>query len=93
MNLKKILRSHNFPNYETFTNIDEAFHLKLMESIAEVALFKVARVKNKTPESFNIEVYDKIKSRVKRFKKFKKSKLHRDSVLYIEARNDVNRTI
>ena len=64
-----------------------------MESIAKVAPFKVARLKNKTPEWFDMEVYDKIKLRVKRFKKFKKSKLHRDSVLYIEARNDVNRTI
>ena len=67
-----ILKSLDFPNYENFTNVDYAyrdFHMKLMESIEKIAPSKVSRIKNKTPEWFDLEVADKIKLRIKRFKK------------------------
>ena len=91
-----MLAAANFPDYGKFKNIDDAygnFHEKLMNVINKVAPSKVARVKNKTPDWFDLEIFEKIKVKRKRFKKFKKSKLHSDKVLYLTARNDVNRTI
>ena len=80
---------------KNITNVDYAyrdFHMKLMESIEKIAPSKVSRIKNKTPEWFDLEVAEKIRLRIKRFKKLKKSKLQVDYELYIEARNDVKRT-
>ena len=93
---KDLLNSVVFPNYENFNNVDEAytnFHSKLLKIIEQIAPLKISRMKNKTPEWFDTEIFEKIKFKRKKFKKFKKSKSLIDNDLYIEARNDANRTI
>mgnify|MGYP001795459600 FL=1 len=93
---KQLLAAATFPDYEKFKNVDEAycnFHEKLMDVINKIAPSKVSRIKNKTPDWFDLEISEKIKVKRKIFRKFKKSKLHSDKELYLTARNDVNRTI
>ena len=94
--IQEYLNTVNFPNYEEFNNIDDAygnFHCKLFKVIDKIAPFKSSRIKNKTPEWFDLEISDKIKDRRKKFQKFKKSRLLRDKKLYVEMRNDIIQTI
>ena len=93
---KNLLHLIEFPNYETFNDVDKAyedFFLKLTNAINRVAPYKVARIKGNTPEWFDIEISEKIHLRDKLFRKFKKSHLNIDRDLYNEARNTVQRTI
>ena len=84
------LRKINFPNYENFTNIDNAysdFIDKLLSVIDVIAPNKTARVKNRTQEWFDGEILEMIAHRDKLSKKYKKSKLHIDKELFKQARN------
>ena len=58
---KELLNLAEFPNYERFSSVDDAyknFHSKLLETIDKIAPSKIARIKNKTPEWFDMEVYE-----------------------------------
>ena len=54
---------------------------------------KVTRIKNDTPDWFDLEISEKIDIRNKLFHKFKRSNLNIDWELYTEARNSVFRVI
>ena len=90
------LKNVNFPNYETFTDIDTAysdFMSKLMAVVNNIAPLKTARIKNTSQEWFDGEVAEKIALRDRLFKKFKKSKLQIDRDIYVESRNHVQNLI
>mgnify|MGYP001792126289 FL=1 len=76
-NFLKELESSNFLNYENFEDIDEAyfdFSRKLTSVIDKVAPMREIRVKNNSPEWFDREISEALKSRHLNFKKFKKSR-------------------
>ena len=73
------LRDLDFPNYETFTDIDLAysdFIQKMTNLLDNLAPLKESRVKNNSREWFDREIAEHIAIRDKNFKLFKKSKLH-----------------
>ena len=55
-----------------------------------LAPYRTIRVKNQSNEWFDGELAEQISNRDKLFKKFKKSKLQMDQLLYKEAKNTVN---
>ena len=60
---KKILNSIKFPNYETFNDVNRAyddFFDKLINAINKIAPMKVTRMKNDTPDWFDLEISEKI---------------------------------
>ena len=72
------LNSSNFQNYETFDNIDNAysdFISRFMAAIDKVAPLREIRVKNRTQDWFDRDIFQAIKSRNEKLKKFKKSRL------------------
>ena len=84
------LRKVNFPNYDTFSNVNVAYTdlvKKIWNTIDSVAPIKELRIKNNTQGWFDNEIADAIKIRDKYFKKFKKSNLHIDYDFYIEKIN------
>ena len=73
------------PNYEYLEDINRAysdFFQKLMRVIDNVAPCKTKRVKGNTRNWFDEEVLERLRSRGKRFKAFKKTRLHIDKELY-----------
>ena len=82
---KETLKQVDFPNYENFGDVNEAysnFFQKLMTVIDKIAPYKSKRVKGNTQKWFDGEVLEKLNLRNKLFKKFKKSRLHIDKELY-----------
>ena len=78
-----------FPNYENFININQAysnFIQKLVSVIDEIAPWKTKRVKGNSKEWFDSAVSEGINNRDKRFRKFKKSRLHLNKENYKKAR-------
>ena len=79
-----------FPDYENFGCVNKAHSdltSKLFNVVNKVAPIKTIRVKNNTNEWFDGQVAEKIATRDKLFRKFQKSKLSVDEILYKEARN------
>ena len=66
---------------------------KITQVINNLAPYKTIRVKNQSSEWFDGELAEQISNRDKLFKKFKKSKLHIDELIYKEAKNTVQRLI
>ena len=62
------------------------FSQKLMTVIDNVAPYKTKRVKENTQNWFDGEVLEKLRSRDKLFKAFKKTRLHIDKELYKKAK-------
>ena len=90
------MRKINFPNYDTFSNVNVAYTdlvKKISNTIDSVAPIKELRIKNNTQGWFDNEIADAIKIRDKYFKKFKKSNLHIDYDFYIEAKYNVKKLI
>ena len=86
----------NFPNYQSYNEINEAYNdfiQKIMSVIDKVARIKERRVKQNSQEWFHGEIVDEIKNHDKLFKKFKKSKLHIDKDIYNAARYKVRKMI
>ena len=86
----------NFPNYNNFENINDAysnFIQKVMGVIDLVAPIKLRRIKQNSQEWFDGEVAEKISVCDKLFKKLKKSKLHIDKEIYKIARYEVQKLI
>ena len=66
---------------------------KITQVINNLAPYKTIRVKNQSNEWFDGELAEQISNRDKLFKKFKKSKLHINELIYKEAKNTVQRLI
>ena len=66
---------------------------KITQVINNLAPYKIIRVKNQSNEWFDGELAKQISNRDKFFKKFKKSKLHIDELIYTEAKNTVQHLI
>ena len=84
--------SNMFKDYETFGCVNKAYSdltSKSFDLVNKVAPTKSIRVKNKTNEWFDGGIAEKIATRDKLFRKFKKSKLSVDEILHKEARNTV----
>ena len=81
---KEVLKQIDFPNYENFVDANEShsnFFQKLMTVIDKIAPHKSKRVKEDTQKWFDGGVLERLNLRNKRFKKFKKSRLHIDKEL------------
>ena len=88
---KEALKQIDFPNYEHFGDVNEAysnFFQKLMTVIDKITPYKSKRVKGNTQKWFDGEVLEKLNLRNKLFKKFKKSRLHIDKELYKKPKYD-----
>ena len=95
-NFERELKNIAFPNYEKFSDVDSAYSdlvSKITQVTNNLAPYKTIRVKNKSNEWFDGELAEQISNRDKLFKKFKKSKLHIDELIYKEAKNTVQRLI
>ena len=93
---KETLKQVDFPNYEIFGDVNEAysnFFQKLMTVIDKIAPYKSKRVKGNTQKWFDGEVLEKLNLRNKLFKKFKKSRLHIDKELYKKSKYDALKLI
>ena len=93
---KEALKQVDFPNYENFGDINEAysnFFQKLMAVIDKIAPYKCKRVTGDTQKWFDGEVLEKLNLRNKLFKKFKKSRLHIDKELYKKSKYDALKLI
>ena len=64
---------------------------KITQVINNLAPYKTIRVKNQSNEWFDGELAEQISNRDKVFKKFKKSELYIDELIYKEAKNTVQR--
>ena len=86
----------NFPNYDTFSNIDIAysdFLTKLLNVINSLTPKKERRIKNNSQEWFDNEVFKKIRHRNTLFENFKNSKSENDKNLYREAQCNVRKLV
>ena len=93
---KETLKQVDFPNYENFGDVNEAysnFFQKLMTVIDKIAPYKSKREKGNTQKWFDGEVLEKLNLRNKLFKKFKKSRLHIDKELYKKSKYDALKLI
>ena len=93
---KDALSKIDFPNYDRFTDVDEAssdFIYRLNEVINNIAPIKKAKIKNNTPEWFDEEVASKIDCRDRNYRIFKKSKLEIHNQIYLQSKNDVKKII
>ena len=91
-----ILRLCNFPNYETYGDINHAysdFIGKLTNSIDKVAPTKVIRPKSRSEDWFDGEICNAIKIKKKRLKKFKRTRLAIDEEHYKESKTTVRNLI
>ena len=85
-----------FPGNENFGCVNKAYFdltSKTFDVVNNVAPSETIRVKNNTNERFDGEIAEKIAARDKLFRKFEKSKLSVDEILYKEARNTVQALI
>ena len=82
---QKALVDINLPEYKKFDNVNDAysnFIQKLMEVIGKVASVKSKRIKRNSQEWFDSEISEKLITRDKLFKKYKKTRLHVDKEIY-----------
>ena len=66
---------------------------KITQVENNLAPYKTIRKKNQSNKWFDGELAEQISNRDKLFKKFKKSKLHINELIYKEAKNTVQRLI
>ena len=93
---EEALNKLTFPDYENFSCVNEAYSdltSKIFDVVKKVAPTKTIGVKNNTNEWFDGEIAEKIAARDKLFRKFQKSNLSVDEILYKEARNTVQAII
>ena len=90
------LEKAQFPDYSQFEDMHKAyshFSDKLLQVLEKIAPIKEVRIKNHNQEWFDGEVLEKITTRDKLFRKYKKSKLHVDKEIYNAARNSAHSLI
>ena len=95
-NFEQELKNIAFPNYEKFSDVNSAYSdlvNKITKVLNNLAPYKTIRVKNQSNEWFDGEPAEQISNKDKLFKKFKKSKLQIDELIYKEAKNTVQRLI
>ena len=95
-NFERELKNIAFPNYEKFSDVNSAYNdivNKITQVINNLAPYKTIRVKNQSNKWFDGELAEQISDRDKLFKKFEKSKLHIDELIYKEAKNTVQHLI
>ena len=95
-NFEQELKNIAFPNYGKFSDVNSPYSdlvNKITQALNNLAPCKTIRVKNQSNEWFDGELAEQISNRDKLFKKFKKSKLHIDELIYKEAKNTVQRLI
>ena len=83
-------------DYKKFDNVNDAysnFIQKLMEVIDKVAPVKSKRIKRNSQEWFDSEISEKLITRDKLFKKYKKTRPHVDKEIYKRARYSVQNLI
>ena len=93
---EEALSTLTFSNYENFSCVNEAcsdLTSKIFDAVNKVTPTKTIRIKINTNEWFHGENAEKIAARDKLFRKFKKSKLSVDEILYKETRNTVQALI
>ena len=93
---KDALKKVNFPNYELFNDVNEAysnFFQKIRIVVDSIVPFKSKRVKVDTQKWFDGEFLQNINTKDKLFKKFKKSRLHNDKKLYKKAKYNTSKLI
>ena len=86
----------NFSNYELFADVDVAytdFLTKLTKTIDSIAPFKENKIKTNSQDWFDMEIREKIKTRVSLYRKFKKSKNRVDEDIYKSAKRDVEKLV
>ena len=86
---KDALNKVNFPNYELFNDVNEAysnFFQKIRIVVDSIAPYKIKRVKPNTQKWFCRDFLENINTRDKVFKKIEKSRLHIDKELYKKAK-------
>ena len=95
-NFERELKNNAFPNYEKFCDVNSAYNdivNKITQVINNLVPYKTIRVKNQSNEWFDGELAEQITNRCKLFKKFKKSQLHIDELIYKEAKNAIQHLI
>ena len=88
---KEALKQIDFPNYENFGDVNEAYSnlfQKLITVIEKIARYKSKRVKGNTQKWFDGEVLEKLNLRNKLFKKFKRLRLYIDKKLDKKSKYD-----
>ena len=86
----------NFSNYELFADIDVVyadFLTKLTETIHSIAPFQEMRIHTNSQEWFVANIREKIKTRVRLLKNFKKTKSRVDEDIYKSAQCEVRKII
>ena len=84
-NFERKLKNIAFPNYEKFSDVNSTYNdivNKITQVINNLAPYKTIRVKNQSNEWLDGELAEQIFNRDKLFKKFKKSKLYIDELIY-----------
>ena len=90
------LEKTKFPDYSQFDDVHLAYsHFSdtVLSAIEKIAPIKTVRIKNRNQEWFDSDVSEKISTRDKLFRKYKKSKLHVDKEIYVTARNSAHSLI
>ena len=90
------LRNINFPNYQNYDDVNEAytdFVNKIIVEIDKIAPLKKIRIKNSSQEWFDEEIIEHINKRDKLFQKFKKSREASDELLYKRMKNRLKNMI
>ena len=91
-NFEQELKNIAFANYEKFSDVNSPYSdlvNKITQVLNNLAPYKTIRVKNQSNEWFDGELAKEISNRDKQFKKFKKSILHIDEMIYKEAKTTV----
>ena len=95
-NFVDMLRLSDFPNYETYTDINHAysdFISKLTLSIDQIARTIVRRLKNMSEDWFDSEIFNAIRIRNKYLKKFKKTRLVKNEEEFKEKQTIVRNLV
>ena len=91
-----MLRLSDFPNYETYADINHAysdFISKLTYSIDQLAPTKIMKMKNGSEDWFDSEIFNAIRIRNKKLKKFEKIRLVKDEEEYKGSKTIVGNLI
>ena len=90
------LQNVNFPNYQNYENVNEAYAdlvNKITTELDKIAPLKEIRIKNSSQEWFDAEIIEQINKRDKLFQNFKKSKSALDELSYKRAKNHLKNMI
>ena len=90
------LHNTNFPNYENYQNVDEAyndFFTKINTIINTIAPEKAMKIRNDAEEWLDEEIHRGIRERNKKFKRFNTTRSQPDYLEYKRSRNRIQSLI